>query len=647
MVGTGLASVALAGAGVMLLLGPDSPTMLSVTADVRLVNTEGTADGAGSDPGSGGAGAAGGASEDTTTAGKPRRPGLSLDSPRVVREKVQERLRERAAEVKKTLDDAARRAGVKPTDTDDDRATSGPLGPLSLPELPTFERAGAAKSATTAEPTRRPWRAPADVLSPAAAPSGIKEVAADVAAALSKPSPVDTPHDIGTAADASRSGLPGPVLRQITSLDAPEPASAPTARIVAPISGLLSAVTLGTTLTPHAPTAPADMPGVWALLAWVRRQSAYIADTDDAAPAALSVPTSLAVPTASSALLDPTQIVNWLIYQPIHAIGQQFWIVSPIGSGIAGLINTISGQYLIGNGADGTIDNPDGGDGGRWFGDGGDGYDGVAAGVAGGNGGDAGWIGDGGLGGAGWAGLNGGNGGNGGSFMGIGGRGGDGGAAADGQTAGSGGHGGNASGWFFSVGGDGGRGGLCIMLFAERQGSPVLHNLGVPGPSLEGKEVRFGLWQSGLFSMATTATSTGAVNNMHDTLTPLGLFVTLLNMMLNSIFGGIGVGLMNLVAMGMLTVFLVGLMVGRTPEFLGKKLEVREISLLALVVLVHPVIILLPTALALVTKAGTAGLSHTGFRGMTQALYEFTSAAANNSSAMAGLSSNTPFWNLL
>jgi K+-transporting ATPase ATPase A chain len=133
---------------------------------------------------------------------------------------------------------------------------------------------------------------------------------------------------------------------------------------------------------------------------------------------------------------------------------------------------------------------------------------------------------------------------------------------------------------------------------------------------------------------------------MHETLTPMGSFVTLLNMMLNSIFGGVGVGVMNLLAMAMLTVFLVGLMVGRTPEFLGKKLEVRQISLLALVILLHPVIILLPTALALVTRAGRGALTHAGFRGLTQALYEFTSAAANNGSTFAGLRSNTPFWNL-
>jgi K+-transporting ATPase ATPase A chain len=184
-----------------------------------------------------------------------------------------------------------------------------------------------------------------------------------------------------------------------------------------------------------------------------------------------------------------------------------------------------------------------------------------------------------------------------------------------------------------------------LAIWAESRGNPALHALGLPGPNWEGKEVRFGPALSALYAAATTAAANGAVNAMHDALTPLGTFVPLLLMMLNSIFGGEGVGVINLLVMVVLTVFLVGLMVGRTPAFLGRKLESKEIGLLAVIILIHPLLILGPSAFALLASAGRAAITHEGFRGMTQVLYEYTSAAANNGSGMEGLLDGTPFWN--
>ncbi|HLN61401.1 MAG TPA: potassium-transporting ATPase subunit KdpA [Symbiobacteriaceae bacterium] len=187
---------------------------------------------------------------------------------------------------------------------------------------------------------------------------------------------------------------------------------------------------------------------------------------------------------------------------------------------------------------------------------------------------------------------------------------------------------------------------LANIMYFEGLGNPALQNLGLAGPSMEGKEVRFGVAQSALFTTVTTAATTGSVNNMHDSLTPMGGFTPLVLMMLNSVFGGKGVGFMNLAAMAMIAVFLVGLMVGRTPEFLRKKVETKEIILLAIVILLHPLIILAPSALALITDTGRAAISHTGFHGLTQVIYEFTSAGANNGSGFEGLGDNTPFWNI-
>lgn len=189
---------------------------------------------------------------------------------------------------------------------------------------------------------------------------------------------------------------------------------------------------------------------------------------------------------------------------------------------------------------------------------------------------------------------------------------------------------------------------LSLNYAAETNGNPALNQLGIDASqgSMEGKEVRFGIAQSSLFTTVTTAATTGSVNNMHDTLTPLGGITPLSLMMLNSVFGGKGVGLMNMLMYAILAVFLAGLMVGRTPEFLGRKIEAREMKLIAVVILVHPLIILAPTALALMTDAGQAGITNAGFHGISQVLYEYTSSAANNGSGFEGLSDNTPFWNV-
>ncbi|WP_373232827.1 potassium-transporting ATPase subunit KdpA [Cohnella sp.] len=187
---------------------------------------------------------------------------------------------------------------------------------------------------------------------------------------------------------------------------------------------------------------------------------------------------------------------------------------------------------------------------------------------------------------------------------------------------------------------------LGISLTAEQAGNPALSELGVRTDqgSMEGKELRFGVAQSSLYSVVTTATETGAVNTMHDTLTPVAGLVTIANMMLNTIFGGVGAGFMNVLMYAMIAVFLSGLMVGRTPEFLGKKMEGKEMKLIALTMLIPPFLILFPTAIALVAYPDT--VSNPGFHGLTQAMYEYTSSASNNGSGFEGLGDNTPFWNI-
>ncbi|MGG3833967.1 potassium-transporting ATPase subunit KdpA [Geobacillus thermocatenulatus] len=189
---------------------------------------------------------------------------------------------------------------------------------------------------------------------------------------------------------------------------------------------------------------------------------------------------------------------------------------------------------------------------------------------------------------------------------------------------------------------------LSIVYIAEKSGNPFVGRLGfsLDQGNMEGKEVRFGIPLSSLFTAITTSATTGSVNNMHDSLTPIGGLVPLALMMLNNVFGGDGVGFVNIIMYAMLAVFLSGLMVGRTPEFLGRKIEPREMKLIVVALLVHPLIILVPSAIALMTHLGTEAISNPGFHGISQVVYEYTSSAANNGSGFEGLQDNTPFWNI-
>jgi len=194
---------------------------------------------------------------------------------------------------------------------------------------------------------------------------------------------------------------------------------------------------------------------------------------------------------------------------------------------------------------------------------------------------------------------------------------------------------------------------LALVFTAEQAGNPLLTAAGAdqqisatqPGGNMEGKELRFGIADTALFVATTTAATTGSVNAMHDSLTPLGGLVPLAQMMLNCVFGGDGVGLINLLQYAILTVFLAGMMIGRTPEFLGKKIEAREIKLVMLAVMAHPISILGFTALAAVWPDTMASLTNRGPHGFSEVLYAYASGTANNGSAFAGLNANTPFFN--
>ncbi len=190
--------------------------------------------------------------------------------------------------------------------------------------------------------------------------------------------------------------------------------------------------------------------------------------------------------------------------------------------------------------------------------------------------------------------------------------------------------------------------GLSVCFWAESQGNPALAQVGLSQAqgSMEGKEVRFGIAQSAMFTTTTTSFTTGTVNNMHDTLTPLGGMIPLLHMMLNVVFGGKGVGLMNMIMYAILAVFICGLMIGRTPEYLGKKIEGREMKLTALCIIIHPFLILAFSAIAVAVQAGLEGITNPGFHGLSQVLYEYASSAANNGSGFEGLADNTLFWNI-
>ncbi len=186
---------------------------------------------------------------------------------------------------------------------------------------------------------------------------------------------------------------------------------------------------------------------------------------------------------------------------------------------------------------------------------------------------------------------------------------------------------------------------LLVAYSSEAAGNPLVHRLlGVAGPNWEGKETRFGISGSTLFATVTTAFTTGAVNTMHDSLMPLGGFVTLFQMMLNTVFGGDGAGLLNILMFVVISVFVTGLMVGRTPELFGKKIEVREVTAAAAAMLVHPFIVLGATALALATAAGRAGVFNPAYHGLSEVVYAFASPAANNGSAFAGLGAASPFY---
>ncbi|MDG4595411.1 MAG: potassium-transporting ATPase subunit KdpA [Candidatus Contendobacter sp.] len=190
----------------------------------------------------------------------------------------------------------------------------------------------------------------------------------------------------------------------------------------------------------------------------------------------------------------------------------------------------------------------------------------------------------------------------------------------------------------------------------EQQGNPLFAAAGVDqtasaiqaGGNMEGKETRFGIADSGLFATITTAASCGAVIAMHDSFTPLGGMIPLVMMQLGEVvFGGVGSGLYGMLVFAILAVFIAGLMIGRTPEYLGKKIEAYEMKMTAIAILVTPLLVLGGTAIAVMTAAGQAGIFNPGPHGFSEVLYAFTSAANNNGSAFAGLSANTPFYNVM
>ena len=189
-------------------------------------------------------------------------------------------------------------------------------------------------------------------------------------------------------------------------------------------------------------------------------------------------------------------------------------------------------------------------------------------------------------------------------------------------------------------------GGVTVAYWAEAAGNPVLHQLGVAGGNMEGKEVRFGIAMSALFATITTAASCGAVNAMHDSFTALGGMIPLLNIQLGEVvIGGVGAGIYGFLLFAILAVFVAGLMVGRTPEYVGKKIEAREVKLAVLAIAILPLVILGGTALSAVSAAGLAGPLNKGPHGFSEILYGFTSAVGNNGSAFAGLTAGTPWYN--
>ena len=192
--------------------------------------------------------------------------------------------------------------------------------------------------------------------------------------------------------------------------------------------------------------------------------------------------------------------------------------------------------------------------------------------------------------------------------------------------------------------------GVIAITTAEQAGNPAVAALGVDPAmgNMEGKETRFGINTTSLFAVVTTAASCGAVNAMHDSLTPLGGMVPLVMMQLGEVvFGGVGTGLYGMLVFAMLAVFIAGLMIGRTPEYLGKKIETFEMKMVAIAILVTPLVVLIGTAIAVTSASGKAGIANPGAHGFSEILYALTSAGNNNGSAFAGLSANTAFYNTL
>ncbi|MBC7918284.1 MAG: potassium-transporting ATPase subunit KdpA [Rhodoferax sp.] len=197
---------------------------------------------------------------------------------------------------------------------------------------------------------------------------------------------------------------------------------------------------------------------------------------------------------------------------------------------------------------------------------------------------------------------------------------------------------------------------VMVITPSEQAGNPLLTTLGAdqtqsamqPGGNMEGKEARFGINATSLFAVITTAASCGAVNGMHDSLTPIGGMVPMVMMQLGEVvFGGTGTGLYGMLVFAILAVFIAGLMIGRTPEYLGKKIEAHEMKLTSIAILVTPIIVLAGTAIAVMADAGKAGILNPGPHGFSEVMYALTSAGNNNGSAFAGLSANTPFYNIL
>ncbi|RWD67067.1 potassium-transporting ATPase subunit KdpA [Mesorhizobium sp.] len=189
--------------------------------------------------------------------------------------------------------------------------------------------------------------------------------------------------------------------------------------------------------------------------------------------------------------------------------------------------------------------------------------------------------------------------------------------------------------------------GVIVCYWAEAAGNPLVHALGIDGGNMEGKETRFGIAASALFAVITTAASCGAVNAMHDSFTALGGMIPLINMQLGEVIvGGVGAGFYGILMFVVIAVFVAGLMVGRTPEYLGKKIEAREVKMAMLAILCLPLAMLIFTAIAVVLPSAVASMANGGPHGFSEVLYAYTSAAANNGSAFGGLTGNTPWYNL-